>query len=680
MRNEVTVVNIPDTSSLNSHYYGNRAPLKANPLIKLPVGSIRPAGWLKAMLERQRDGLTGNLNTISAWLQKEDNAWLSKDGIGRWGWEELPYWLRGYGNIGYTLNDKKIIEETRVWIEGALASQRKNGDFGPEFRFGDDKTRDYWANMVMLYCLQSYYEYSQDDRVIELMTNYFKHQLTVPDHEFLTHYWQHMRGGDNMNSVLWLYNRTGDKFLLELAHKIHRNTADWSKANKLPNWHNVNIAQGFREPATYYSLSHNKKHLEATYANFKHVRQRHGQVPGGMYGADEIAREGYDDPRQATETCGIVEQMFSDELLLGLTGDVFWADHCENVALNSFVAALMPDMRSLRYFTAPNLVRSDKENHAPGLSKRGTFLLMNPFSSRCCQHNHSSGWPYYTERLWMATPDNGLAATLYSASEVTATVGEGTQVTLTEETNYPYEEQVQVRVNTPEEVCFPLYLRIPGWCGQATAKINGETVIANPAPGNYIRIYRSWKNDDTVTLSLPMEVKVKTWTANHNSASVNYGPLTYSLDIKERFVRLQSTQTAVKDSRWQEGVDAKRWPSWEIHPESAWNYGLSLDPESPEESFLVEKKPWPEDNFPFTHESNPIVIKTKGKRIPEWKIDQYGLVGQLMDSPVSPDTETEEISLIPMGTARLRISAFPVVDAETPTEQKTTKKKNLAEL
>ena len=126
----------------------------------MPVGAIQPDGWLKEFLNRQRDGLTGNLGSISAWLQKKDNAWLSKTGEGAWGWEELPYWLKGYGDLGYILQDQKIIAETKVWIEGVLNSQRPDGDFGPVKL--DGPYRDFWGNMIMLYCLQSYYELSNE--------------------------------------------------------------------------------------------------------------------------------------------------------------------------------------------------------------------------------------------------------------------------------------------------------------------------------------------------------------------------------------------------------------------------------------------------------------------------------------------------------------------------------------
>jgi hypothetical protein len=153
---QITIVERPETSRTNDFYVSNRKPLLPSQFVELPVGSIEPKGWLRAYLERQREGLTGNLGKISAWLQKDDNAWLSPDGKGEWGWEELPYWLKGYGDLAYILRDEAMIAETRTWIEGTLNSQRANGDFGPDHRF-EDGTRDYWANMVMLFCLKSWY-------------------------------------------------------------------------------------------------------------------------------------------------------------------------------------------------------------------------------------------------------------------------------------------------------------------------------------------------------------------------------------------------------------------------------------------------------------------------------------------------------------------------------------------
>jgi hypothetical protein len=660
----VTVVSRPATSLTNAFYAANRAPLQPSEFIPLPIGSVQPQGWLQEMLKRQHDGLCGHLGEISIWLDKEDNAWLSANGRGKHGWEEVPYWLRGYIQLAYLANDPKMIAEAETWIHGALNSQRPDGDFGPDQKFDDDGSRDLWANMLMMFCLETYYEHSADPRVIDVLTKYFKYELSVPDDKFLTHYWQKMRGGDNLYSVYWLYNRTGDASLLELADKIHRCTANWEMPGDLPNWHNVNIAESFREPAEHFLRTHNEAELEDTYADFREVRKRFGQVPGGMFGADENCRTGYSDPRQAIETCGMVEQMFSDELLTQISGDPFWADNCENVAFNMYPAALTPDMRALRYLTAPNLVVSDAKNHSPGIENGGPFLMMNPFSSRCCQHNFSMGWPYFTKHLWLATPDNGLCATVYSPNEMSALAGAGTKVAFTEKTRYPFEDTIDFTFHAGKPATFPLYLRVPGWCQSAIVSVNGKSLPATPEADKYVRLERQWKNGDTVALKLPMKVAIQQWPGNYDSVSVNYGPLTFSLKIGEHFVRMDSTRTAMGDSGWQASADPSQWPSFEIRPTTPWNYALVVNPDRPKKFFRVKKLGWPANDYPFTPESAPLEIEAKGRLVPQWTLDKYELCSVLQASPVFTDQPQAKITLIPMGAARLRISAFPVASTD----------------
>ena len=657
---DAVVVDRPQTHTMNMSYVGNKSPLQPLHFIKLPVGDIEPEGWLKKYLLLQKDGLTGHLGEISAWLEKKDNAWLMSGG--QHGWEEVPYWLKGYGNLAYILKDEAMIAETKTWIEAAFKSQQPDGYFGPiNERNGK---RELWANMVMVWCLQSYYEYSKDERAIDLMTKYFRWQLTVPDENFLKDYWENSRGGDNLYSIYWLYNITGEDFLLELAEKTHRNTANWMEDSWIPNWHNVNIAQCFREPATYYMLTGDSTHLAATYNVHNLVRRVFGQVPGGMFGADENARLAYIDPRQGTETCGFVEQMASDEILLRFTGDPFWAEHCEDVAFNSYPAAVMPDFKSLRYITCPNHAISDSKDHRPGIDNGGPFLAMNPFSSRCCQHNHAQGWPYYIEHLVMATPDNGLAAAIYGPCQATVKVGEnGTSVRLKEETHYPFEEMIHFTVSTEQAVTFPFYLRLPSWCEKPVVKVNGKAVSAKLIPGKYLRIQREWNEGDVVTMELPMSFSKRKWPTNKNSVSVDYGPLTLSLLIKEDYKMVDSEETAIWDSKWQKGADVKAWPTYEIYPGSPWNYALQLDENNLKANFELIRREWPSNDFPFDTEHVPFTFKAKGRQIPSWGIDKYGLCGVLPDENAPQSNVLEDITLIPMGAARLRISSFPVAAA-----------------
>jgi hypothetical protein len=649
---EVTVVLQPPTGSVNSYYIGNKPPLLPSTLIKLPVGSIEPNGWLRKKLELQASGFHGHLEEISEFLKKDNNAWLSSEGKGEYGWEEVPYWLKGYSNCAYVLGNKNMVKETEAWLNAAINSQQEDGWFGP----GKGRTglctklegrSDLWPNMIMLFCLQNYYEFSGDKRVIELMKKYFKYLNTWPDDEFLVGFWPRMRAGDMLCSVYWLYNRTGEKWLLDFAKKTHENTAPWDR--KIASWHNVNIAQGFREPATWWMQSKSKWDLQATERNWQEVRRLFGQAPGGMFGGDENCRLGYDDPRQAVETCGIVEEMLSDEILIRGTGDLKWADRCEDVAFNSLPAAFTPDMKALRYLTAPNMPQSDKKSKSPGIQNRGPMFQMNPTIHRCCQHNGGHGWPYFAENLWYATPDNGLAAVFYSASRVTAKVGQGTEITFTEDTRYPFDEKVVFTVSTSQQVQFPLYLRVPGWCDNPRVMVNGKNVKVNASPRSYIKIDRTFNDGDKISLTLPMKLSIKEWEHNKNSVSVNYGPLSFSLKIEEQKVQDGGTE---------------EWPAWDIYPASPWNYGLVLNKENPAQNFEIVKKEWPSSNMPFTVENAPIEIKAKGKKIPGWKLDENGLVDELQQSPAYSSEEEETIMLVPMGCAQIRISAFPTVSAD----------------
>jgi hypothetical protein len=384
-----------------------------------------------------------------------------------------------------------------------------------------------------------------------------------------------------------------------------------------------------------------------------------------MFGGDENSRPGYHDPRQGVETCGMVEQMASDEMMLRITGDPLWADHCEKVAFNSYPAAVMPDFRALRYITAPNMTLSDDKDHHPGIANGGAFLLMNPFSSRCCQHNHAQGWPYYAENLWLATPDNGLAAALYAGSTVTAKVEKGKTVVLEQQTDYPFDETIRIIVREGDGVKFPLYLRIPQWCSEATARVisvQGTSATATAPAAKYLRIDRTWSIGDTVELTLPMRLSLEKYAQNGNSVSISYGALTFSLLIDEQYIEKNSAETTQHDSRWQKSADATQWRSYEIRPASAWNYGLVVDENNLEASFSVMKRGMPADDFPFTKATAPIVIKARGVPIPEWTMDEYGLCATVPQSPVLTIEPPWDIMLIPMGAARLRISAFPVID------------------
>jgi len=640
------VVGVPPAAVPNAHYPSNRPPLAVSPLVKLPIGAVEPRGWLLAQLQLMRDGFTGRLAEISRFLG-DDSGWMTLKGQG---WEEMPYWLKGYGDLAYLLRDAAMRKETERWLQQAFKSQARDGYFGPADNRG---ANDLWPNMVMLSALQSFYEATGDRRVLAMMSRYFQYEFHLPAEELLPGSWQKLRGGENLESVYWLYNRTGDGFLLDLARRLFERTSDWTSPILSPardkNWvessyyHGVNIAMGFREPGIYYQQSRDRSLLEAVERNYRQVLERYGRQPGGMFGADENIRPGKDDPRQGAETCTMVEFMASFESLLKITGDTVWADRAEEVAFNSLPASMTPDLKALHYLTAANLISCDSSGEHD-FQNTGTLVSYDPWSYRCCQHNVAFGWPFFAEHLWMATADNGLAAAIYAPCSVTAKVAEGAAVTVTEESAYPFEDEIRLTVACERPVAFPLYLRLPGWARTVRIVLNGEPVGGTFAGGRYAVLRRTWRYGDQVRLAFDPPIEVVEWPSVRGAVSVRRGPLWYALKIGETWRRYGGTDT---------------WPASEVLPSTPWNYGLVTgNPEANPSVRLVSRRP--AEFQPFALDAAPIVLRARARRVPSWTAEGR-MVGPVPASPARAEGPVEDVELVPMGCARLRISVFPAV-------------------
>src|ERR1043166_530217 len=185
--------------------------------VMLPIGSITPNGWLRHQLQLEANGMTGHLEHLSKWCKFDGNAWTSARGQGHSGWEELPYWLKGYGDLGYVLKDSAIIDHARKWIDAVLGSQEPDGWFGPRsLKTSLEGKPDLWPHMVMCNVLQSFHEYSADPRVLPFLVSYFKWLNTLPAEDFAAGYWPKIRFGDNIETIYWLFNRPGEGWRLEV--------------------------------------------------------------------------------------------------------------------------------------------------------------------------------------------------------------------------------------------------------------------------------------------------------------------------------------------------------------------------------------------------------------------------------------------------------------------------------
>ncbi|MGW4304277.1 RICIN domain-containing protein [Streptomyces sp. NPDC004376] len=603
---------------------------------RLRPGSITARGWLAGQLQSLLDGLFGRYEQRSHFLDFASTGWVHPENAG---WEELPYWLRGYVPLAVATGDDHALANSRRWIDAVLATQQSDGFFGPRaLRTSLDGGPDFWPFLPLLMALRTWEEYSGDARIVPFLTRFLTFMNAQGKGAF-DHSWVSYRWGDGLDIALWLYDRTGDAFLLDLADKMHGYGADWTGA--LPTPHNVNIAQGFREGAQYARRSGSTSDTRAAYEVYDQVMGSYGQFPGGGFAGDENLRPGFGDPRQGFETCGIVEFMASHELLTRITGDPVWADRCEELAFNLLPAALDPAGRAVHYITSANSVDLDNRTKTQGQFQNG--FAMQSFQPgvdqyRCCPHNYGMGWPYFSEELWLAAPGGGLAAALYSPCAVRATVAGGTEVTITEDTDYPFGETVRLTLSTPRAVRFPLHLRVPGWCADPQLTVNGKAYAATPGP-SFTVVDRQWSNGDTVTLRLPQRTVLRTWSAGQDAVSVEHGPLTYALRIGENYVRYA-------------GDDA--FPEYEVHATTPWNYGL-VPGSTPE----FTRSGGPVAANPFTQDGTPVRMTARARRVAEWVADDEHVVAPLQRSPARSDSPVESVTLVPMGAARLRISGFP---------------------
>ncbi|WP_327654193.1 beta-L-arabinofuranosidase domain-containing protein [Streptomyces sp. NBC_00483] len=610
----------------------------ADAFTRLPVGSVTADGWLAGQLRLELAGLCGRYEQKSHFLDMDTCGWIHPELAG---WEEVPYWLRGFVPLAIATRDANALATCRRWIDPILATQQSDGFFGPRaLRTSLNGGPDFWPFLPLLMALRTWEEYTHDERIVPFLTRFMTYMAAQGKGAFDSS-WVSVRWGDGIDTARWLYERTGDAFLVDLVGKMHRYGADWT--GKLPTPHNVNIAQGFREPAQYaqWATEGAEELRRATYRTYDQVLHEYGQFPGGGMAGDENARPGFGDPRQGFETCGIVEFMASHELLTRITGDPVWADRCEDLAFNMLPAALDPTGKGIHYVTSANGIDLDNTRKTDGQFQNG--FAMQSYQPgvdqyRCCPHNYGMGWPYFAEELWLAGPDGGLVAAMYAPCEVRAEVGDGVKATVREETEYPFDETVTLSVGVERAVEFPLRLRIPGWCEAPRLTVNGRPVKAAKGP-SFAEVRRTWRDGDEVRLRLPQRTALRTWKGNHDSVSVDHGPLTYSLRIGERYVRTGGDDT---------------FPEYDAHATTPWNYGLV-----PGSSATVHRKEGPLADNPFTLDGTPLTLTARARRIPEWIADEEGVVAPLQPSPARSRAVVEDVTLVPMGVARLRITAFP---------------------
>ncbi|RDC58151.1 DUF1080 domain-containing protein [Pedobacter chinensis] len=621
----------------------NKAPLKQNVYVQLPLGSIKARGWLLKQLEQQRDGATGMAEELYA---EKDNLGKDTDWLGGTGnsWERVPYYVKGLVALAYTLNDEKLKEKAKKYIDWTLNNQQPNGLFGPQ------KMKDWWPRMPMMYALQSYYEATKDKRVIPFLSKYFKYELANLDADPLNE-WGKSRAADNMEIAIWLYNKTGDRDLIRLVEKLKQQAYPWIDiytnnqfyffGDDFQPKHMVNVAQALKFPVVYAQINDTKANLDAFTKGIKHIMHDHGQPQGLGSGTEFLSGRS---STGGVETCTVVEWMQSLETAAKVIHQANIGDQLEKVAFNALPAQFSRDFKNHSYYALPNQVLS--VNGGQGFNQDyGSGLISSPYSGYgCCRYNMHMGWPYFVKNSVVATPDQGLALITYGPMEIETLVSGNEKIKIAEETNYPFDEQITLKISLAKPTSFPFTFRIPTWCIQPTIKVNEKTLKGVKA-GEMFRIDRQWANQDVLELNFPMEISTRNQV--NNSISIERGPIVYALEIKAKN-KLIKTHTV------------KGFADYEILPESPWNYGLLLNKGKLNKLFSVVKSTMPEN--PFVAEVAPIKLKVQAKKIPSWSLTYNQIAAfDVPFSPVVSNEKPEEIMLVPFGSENIRLSCFPTI-------------------
>lgn len=594
------------------------------------TNEIKPTGRLKKQLEIQAKGLCGNLDKV--WPDVRDSGWI---GGNRDGWERVPYWLDGFIPLAYLLGDEDMISRAKNYIDAIIERQRDDGWICP---CSDSERSNYdtWAVLLISKVLCLYCDCSKDESVIAALEKCLKQFNAHLDLNTLRN-WGAARWFEGLVAIYWLYEKTGEKWLVTLAKKLRVQGFDWRELFETgliddctSDWeyfsHIVNIAMMLKSEALWSLFGENDAE-EFANAAVEYLGKKHGSAIGHFNGDENLSGTS---PIQGAELCSIVELMYSYEILFSITGDIKWLDRLELLAYNSLPATLSPDMWTHQYDQMVNQAAAfpmSKQPFRTNNNEAHLFGLEPHFG--CCTANFGQGFPKFALSTFLKA-ENGIASCALAPSSVeTAINGVGVKCSLA--TEYPFRDKLKYTVEAESPVEFDFLIRIPSFA--KSARVDGAEVKC----GEFAKISKTWTGKTEIEVCLDFETEMV--KRAHDMVCVRRGPLFYSIPIAEKRERVEY----VKD-----GVERKYpYCDYYIYPESKWNYAFASD------KFEFEELPY---DAPFNPENPPVAIEAEVVEI-EWGFN----CGHCDRLPTSrePISGVQKIRLIPYGCTNLRMTEIP---------------------
>jgi hypothetical protein len=646
----------------------------------LPLGAIKPAGWLRRQLEIQAAGLSGHLDEF--WPDIKESGWI---GGSAEGWERAPYWLDGLVPLAFLLEDDALIAKVDRWIGYILDHRAEDGWLGPQEQEqqGFRSKRDPWPLFVMLKVLTQYAEARGEDargtRTHDAIVDALRAITTHIDRTPLFS-WNQYRWADLLVTILWCRRRGYAPWMDVLAERIHNQGYDWDThfsrfpfTDRSDRWtfdrHVVNNAMGVKTPGLWELFTTGSVSTDAVLRPISVLDEHHGQATG-MFSGDECFAGRM--PSQGTELCAVVEYLYSLEQLLPHQPDVRISDRLERIAYNALPAPFSPDMWAHQYDQQVNqaqCVVTDDRIYTTNRADANLYGLEPHFG--CCTANMHQGFPKLATSLWVTTADGALRATTYAPCEVTIPAGAGVgssgraaaeshgTTKIRVETEYPLREDVLIAVDCshgPGEpgVGTTIELPIPSWAEGATVSLDGAAP-APIAPGTVRRVEIGGAGRHEIRLRLPMRVRVE--FRYNGAASIFRGPLLFALHPQETWSHLRGEHPH---------------SDWEVTPASPWAYAIGLTP-GPSFGLAAQESGQPAraitdlmDAGPLAHRDGsddsvreaPVRIPVKVKRCAGWSIER-GAAAEPPQSPTATEGPEETAWLVPYGSTGLRLAEIP---------------------
>ena len=625
--------------------------VRPNALAPLPLGEIKPAGWLKRQLEIQAAGLGGSLDEF--WPDIKSSAWIGGKAEG---WERVPYWLDGLVPLAFLNDDPALKAKARRFVDYILEHQQPDGWLGPIGDTAGHKPYDPWPLFPLFKAFIQYEEAAADPRILPALLKCARKIDAVLD-ETPLYSWGRMRAADFASALLILHDRTHEPWLIDLARKAFAQSHDWraefedfryterTEGRFDLDRHGVNIAMGLKYGPVRYRLTGDPGDRDAVFTMLDKLDEYHGQ-PNGLFSCDEhLAGRS---PSQGSELCTVVEAMYSLETAIAATGDPRLGDRLEKLAFNALPATFKKDMTAHQYDQQCNQVACRREGeHVYTSNGPDSNLYGLEPNFGCCTANFHQGWPKFAANLWMKTPDGGLAVVAYAPCVVETEI-QGKPVKLEVKTEYPFRDVVDITVTVPEPMTFPLALRtlkrsLPVFLLNETTAAVQRIEAPDEGSDGYQKVHVAWTGSSSLRLALPAHLRL--YHGAHDSVAIERGSLVFALPI---------------GAEWKKVKDNPRFADWEVLPTTPWNYALDLAPANLAGSATLEEGPLNAAGTSFSVDGAPISMRVKARRLESWKIEK-GAAAPPPRSPVRSDAPLEELRLIPYGCTDLRITEFPTL-------------------